>query len=137
AADDAHRRAFGEYADRAEKAGGDADLRAVGDHRLLGLAAAIGIENVQREVVALEHAGLVADLGDEGFANAAAAHRDLERVRPALPGTNAAKLATPESDETAKLVRRMYPPERAPLAARANIRCIAGAMHEDIAFPRD
>ena len=80
AADDPHRCAFGEYPDRAEEARGDADLRAVRDHRLLGLAAAIGIENVEGEVVPVEQAGLVADLGDEGFANAAPADRDLELV---------------------------------------------------------
>src|SRR4029434_4032940 len=77
AADNAHRRSLGEYADRTEEALRDADLRAVGDHGLLGLAAAVGIENVEREIVAFEQAGLVADLGDEGFANAAPADCDL------------------------------------------------------------
>src|SRR5262249_59210270 len=59
---------------------GDAELRAVGDDRLLGLAAAIGIENVECEVVPFEQAGLVADLGHEGFADAAAADRNLELI---------------------------------------------------------
>src|SRR5262249_61939411 len=80
AADDPHRCPFGEYPDRAEEARGDADLRAVRDHRLLGLAAAIGIENVEGEVMRVEQAGLVADLGDEGLADAAPADRDLELI---------------------------------------------------------
>src|SRR5262249_40885419 len=53
---------------------------AVGDHRLLGLAAPVGVEDVEREVVLLEEAGLVADLGDECLADAAPADRDLELV---------------------------------------------------------
>ena len=80
AADDPHRCPFGEDPDRAEEARGDADLRAVRDHRLLGLAAAIGIENVEGEIVPFEQAGLVADLGDEGLADAAPADRDLEVI---------------------------------------------------------
>src|SRR5262249_5601002 len=80
AADDAHRRAFGEYADRTEKAGGDADLRAVRDHGLLSLAAAIGIANIQRKVGPLEQAGLEPDTGDERFAKARAANLALKFV---------------------------------------------------------
>ena len=62
------------------KPGGDADLRAVGDHRLLGFAAAVGVENIEIEIVLFEYAGLVADLGNEGFADAATADRNLEPV---------------------------------------------------------
>src|SRR5262249_28546088 len=80
AADDAHRRAFRKHPDRPEETRGDADLGAVGDHRLLGLPAAVGVEDVEREVVLLEEAGLVADLGDESLADAAAADRDLEPI---------------------------------------------------------
>jgi hypothetical protein len=78
AADDAHRRTLGKHADRPQEAHAGADLGAVGDHRLLGLAAAVGIEDVEHDFVLVEQAGLVADLGDEGLADAAAANRDLE-----------------------------------------------------------
>src|SRR5262249_39177369 len=80
AADDADRRALGKHSDGAKKARGHADLGAVRDHRLLGLAAAVGIEDVEREVVLAKQAGIVADLGDKGLANAAAADRDLQPV---------------------------------------------------------
>jgi hypothetical protein len=80
AADDAQRRAFREHADRAEEAGGDADLRAVGDDGLLRLATAVGVEDVELEILLLEQARLVADLGDESFPNTAAADRDLQVV---------------------------------------------------------
>ncbi len=80
AADDPHRRTFGEHADGTEEARCDADLGAVRDHRLLRLAAAVGVEDVQLELVLLEQPGVVADLGDEGLADAAPADRDLEPV---------------------------------------------------------
>src|SRR5712671_1889800 len=80
AADDPDRRAFGKYPDGAKKARGHADLGAVRDHRLLGFAATVGIEDVEREVVLAEQPGIVANLGDEGLTNAAAADCDLEPV---------------------------------------------------------
>src|SRR5262249_10542057 len=73
-------RALGEHTDGAEEARGHADLRAVGDDGLLGLAAAVGVEDIEREIVLLEVAGGVADLGDESLADAAAADGDLQAV---------------------------------------------------------
>ena len=67
-------------AEHAEEADRNADLRAVRDHRLLRLAAAVGVEDVEREAMLLEDAGLVAKLGDEGLAHVAVADRDLEVV---------------------------------------------------------
>ena len=78
AADDAHRRSLGKNTDSAEKTRSDADLCAIRDHGLLGLTAAVGIEDVEREIVRFEQARLVADLGNKGLANAAPADRDLE-----------------------------------------------------------
>ena len=71
-----------------EEARAGADLRAVRDHRLLGLAAAVGVEDVEHDIVLVEQAGLVADLGDEGLADAAPADRDLEPLLglAGLPG---------------------------------------------------
>jgi len=64
----------------APRKGGDPDLRAVGDDRLLCLAAAVGVEDVECEIMLLEQPGLVADLGDERFPDAAAPDRDLQAI---------------------------------------------------------
>ena len=55
-------------------------MRGVGDDDLDRLAAALGVENVEREAVLLEDAGVLPELGDEGLADAARADRKLEMV---------------------------------------------------------
>ena len=69
-----------EGAERAEKSVGNADLRAVGDDDLLGLAAALGIKDVERQPMLLEDAGVLAQLRHEGLADAACADGDLEMI---------------------------------------------------------
>src|SRR5262249_57682445 len=61
--DDANRRALGVGAHDAERAGGDADVDAAGDHRLHGLAAAAGEQQFEVEVVLAENAGALAQRG--------------------------------------------------------------------------
>src|SRR6185503_1222373 len=78
--DDTDGRALGISAERAQKSRGHADLRAVGDDHLLRLAAALGVEDIEGESVLLEDAGILSELGDEGLADAARAHRDLEVI---------------------------------------------------------
>ena len=79
-ADDAQRRALRIGAEHAEHAGGRAELDAAGDHRLLGLAAALGIEDVEHDAVLLEDAAALAELGDRGIPQPALADRDAQRV---------------------------------------------------------
>src|SRR5262249_53684880 len=77
-ADHPHRRALGKQAHGAEHAGGDAYLRAVGDDRLLRLAAAVGVDQVEVQPVWGEQAGILADLGEAALADAAPADRHRE-----------------------------------------------------------
>src|SRR4029079_1860648 len=79
-ADHPHRGALGEGAERAEKADRYADLGAVGDHHLDGFTAALGVQNIEREPMLLEEAGVLAELSDKGLAHPAGANRDLEMV---------------------------------------------------------
>src|SRR5262249_56619254 len=80
AADDPNGRPLGDHAEGSKEARGDADLGTVRDDSLLGLATAVGIEDIEREIVLLEVAGVIANLGDERLANAAAADGDLQTV---------------------------------------------------------
>jgi hypothetical protein len=101
-ADDAQRRALGIGAEHAEKSGGDADLHAVGDHRLLGLAAALRVDDVEREPVLLEDAGVLTEIGDKGLADAARAHRDLEGI------VGGCRCRAQESETGRQDVRKMH-----------------------------
>src|SRR6201981_1386255 len=79
--DDAHRRALGVGAHDAERAGGNADVDAAGDHRLHRLAAAAGEQQLQREVTLAENAGALAQRGRRPVPYFALPDRKLERVR--------------------------------------------------------
>ena len=65
---------------RAEKADLTADVGGSGNDDLDRLAAALRVENVEFDAVLLEDAGVLAQLRHEGFADAAAALRELETI---------------------------------------------------------
>ena len=79
-ADHAHRRALRIGAEHAHHAGGDADIDAARNHRLLGLARAIGVDDLQLQAVFLEDAGELADFGHRGVPVAALADRQFHLV---------------------------------------------------------
>ncbi len=79
--DDADRRALGVSAHDAERAGGDADVDAAGDHRLHRLAAAAGEQQLEIEVVLAENAGALAQRGRSPVPYFALPDRNLELVR--------------------------------------------------------
>jgi len=79
--DDADRRALGVGAHDAERAGGDADVDAAGDHRLHRLAAAAGEQQLEIEVVLAENAGALAQRGRSPVPYFALPDRNLELVR--------------------------------------------------------
>src|SRR5262249_8345401 len=84
-ADDAHGCAFGEGAEHAHDADADADVDAAGDHGLLRLAGALGIEQLEREAVLLEDAPAIPDLGDASVPQPALPDREPQRLlRPGL-----------------------------------------------------
>ena len=60
--------------------GTDADVDAAGEHDLDGLAAALGVEHVEREAMLLEDAGVLAELRHALLPAAALPDRDLERI---------------------------------------------------------
>jgi hypothetical protein len=80
-ADDAHRRALGVGAHDAERAGGNADVDAAGDHRLHRLAAAAGEQQLEVELVLAENAGALAQRGRRAVPYFTLTDRDLELVR--------------------------------------------------------
>ncbi len=76
----AHRRAFRVSAERPHDAHGDPDVGAAGDHRLLGFAAALGVEQFELEAVPAKHAAALPDLGDRGRPIAELPDRELEPI---------------------------------------------------------
>ncbi len=78
--DDAHRRALGIGRHRALRADGEAEIGGAGDHRLQRLARARGVDDLERDTVLLEDAGLLAEIGHRGVPVAALADRDLEEI---------------------------------------------------------
>src|SRR5262249_21381147 len=60
--DHAHRRALGKSAEGVERADPGPDIGAARDHRLLRLAGALGVEDVEHERVLLEEAGILPEL---------------------------------------------------------------------------
>ena len=81
-ADDADRRALRIGAQNPHDACPDPDLDAAGDHGLLGLAGALGIEDFERQAVLLENTGALADIGYRRIPQSALADRNLQRVLP-------------------------------------------------------
>src|SRR6185436_19921753 len=79
-ADHPDRSAFGECAEDRMSTGPDADVDAAGEHDLDGLAAALGVEHVEREAMLLEDAGVLAELRHALLPAAALPDRDLERI---------------------------------------------------------
>ena len=79
-ADDADRRTLGEGAQHALGADIDAEIGAAGDHRLHGLAGARGAEDLERDPMLLEDAGLLAEDRRLAAPDLELADRDLERV---------------------------------------------------------
>src|SRR5262245_24629124 len=77
----AHRRALGIGAHHAERAGGDADVDAAGDHRLHRLAAAAGEQKLEVEVVLAENPGALAQGRRRAVPYLTLTDRDLELVR--------------------------------------------------------
>jgi hypothetical protein len=78
-ADDAQRRALAVGAEAAEHAGAQPDIDRARYDDLQGLAAALGVEDVEIETMFAKYAGLFAELGDCAFPAAADGRRDLER----------------------------------------------------------
>ena len=76
----AQRRTLEESAEQRVGAEPDADVDAVGDHRLQRLGAALGVEQFQRQAVLLEDALVLAEVGDGLLPAAALADGDLEVV---------------------------------------------------------
>src|SRR5262249_9279880 len=79
-ANHAHWRALGIGAEHAHDTGGDTDIDAAGDHRLLSFARTIGVHDLKFEAVLLEDAGKLADFRDRGVPIAALADRQLHLV---------------------------------------------------------
>jgi hypothetical protein len=79
-ADDTKRRAFRESAEHTESTGRRAELDAAGNHRLLGFAAALGVEDVQRDPVLLEDAAALAEFDHRGVPQAALPDCDPQRI---------------------------------------------------------
>ena len=79
-ADDAQRRALGIGAEHAHCAGRGPQFDAAGDHRLLGLAAALGVQNIQHDAMLLEDAAALAEFRHRGIPQAALTDRDPQRV---------------------------------------------------------
>src|ERR1700746_4167427 len=57
-----------------------ANVDTAGEYRLLGLTAALGVEDLQRHAVLLEDAGALADVGNRSIPQSALADRESERV---------------------------------------------------------
>src|ERR1700746_1049546 len=79
--DDAHRRALGVGAHDAERAGGDADVDAAGDHRLHRLRGAACEQQLEVEVMLAENVGALAQRGRRPVPYFALPDSKLERVR--------------------------------------------------------
>ena len=87
-------------------------MRGVGDDDLDRLAAALGIEDIEREAVLLEDAGVLSKLGDEGLADAARADRKLELVLRAIAldvSSEADGQATPTGDRRPGIPLSRFP----------------------------
>ena len=76
-----HRRLADDRAQHAQRAGADADLDAAGDHRLLRLGAAVGVEDVERQALLAEEPGTVAPDRDAGVPEALLADGHFKRLR--------------------------------------------------------
>ena len=63
-----------------EETRGDTDLRAVGHDRLLCLATAVGVDNVELQSMPGEESGFLADFGDAAFADAPATDGNRDRI---------------------------------------------------------
>ena len=79
-ADHAHGRAFGIGAEHAHDTGGNADIDAARNHRLLRLARAIGVDDLQLQAMFLEDAGELADFRHRSVPVAALADRQFHLV---------------------------------------------------------
>src|SRR5262249_1268859 len=79
-ADDGERRALGEGRHDRGGAEPDAYSDAAGNDRLLGLAAALRVEDVERDAALLEEAGALSELGRRRLPVAAGADRELDRM---------------------------------------------------------
>ena len=79
-ADDPHRRTLGIGAQRPHHPDRDPDVGAAREHRLLGLAAALGIEQLQLEAVLTKYPAALPNLGDRGRPVAVLPDRELEPV---------------------------------------------------------
>src|SRR5271166_2967409 len=78
--DDAHRRAFRKGSGNRAGPGADPDIDAPGDDGLQGLAAAIGIEQLQCQAMLREDAGPLSDGGKTTIPVVWRPHRDLESI---------------------------------------------------------
>ena len=67
-------------ADRRLDAAAAGDIHAAGNHGLMGLGAALGVEDIDRDAAALEDAGALAEFGDGGVPLSALRYRDLEQI---------------------------------------------------------
>jgi hypothetical protein len=79
-ADDAQRRASGEGTDRAQSAAGDSDLGAARQHGLQSLAAALGVKNIQFQIVFAENPGALAEFRHRRIPVAFLPDRELQTV---------------------------------------------------------
>ena len=71
AGDDPYRRALGIGAEHAKRSGRNSDIDASGNHRLLGLAAARCVDDLQFKAGAAKDTGRLADFGDGRIPQAA------------------------------------------------------------------
>jgi len=78
AADQAKRRALGVSADRARYADAGCEVQAAANHRLLGLGAARGEQDLKLQAVSLEDAGALAEFGDARIPQATLWNRDAD-----------------------------------------------------------
>ena len=92
-ADDAHRRALGVSADRADGADRKADIDAVGDRPAAGSRRCRTCRSFEIEAVLLENAGLVAEMRDRGVPIAALADGELHLVLRRRPARRSASRA--------------------------------------------
>jgi hypothetical protein len=82
-------------AEHAADANSDGDIHAAADHRLLRFRATLGVEDIEREPVPFEDAGLLPELRNPRVPGAALRHRDLEQLLgrgPVGAGTQAGEV---------------------------------------------
>src|SRR5262249_41156409 len=97
----------------------DPDIHAAGDHRLLGLARALGVEDVERESVLLEDAAALAELRHRGVPQRALADRDLERLlRRKLAGCHGTQDGSGKKADDARLSHEILPADANATALR-------------------